>query len=227
MFDQLVESQPHRERSTAQVLTSIVVHTAIITASIQLTRAVAATVARTPPETEMILARAPAPTLPPPATSSAPAISQKPALMPVVAPVAIAIDVAPVDLGRRFNPERIGQPGDPGGVPTGIRNELPADPRFIAALADVDDAVEYLDGPAPRYPAALRQVGIEGWVQLRYIVGRDGIAETGSIVVERSSNASFELPAMDAIRLAHFKPARIRGRAVRQVVEQLVRFALH
>ena len=93
-------------------------------------------------------------------------------------------------------------------------------------MRDADEPAQYLDGPEPVYPAALRQVGVEGWVQLRYIVGIDGHAEPGSIRSLQSSSTAFELPAIEAVARAHFRPARRRGRVVRQLVEQIVRFSV-
>ena len=59
MFDQLVESRPVRSRSTAQMVVSIAAHTVVIALSIQLTRAVAATIVNQPIATEMRIFRAP------------------------------------------------------------------------------------------------------------------------------------------------------------------------
>ena len=67
---------------------------------------------------------------------------------------------------------------------------------------------------------------MEGWVQLRYIVGMDGHAEPGSIRSLQSSNTAFESPAIEAIAHANFRPARLKGRVVRQLVEQVVRFTV-
>jgi hypothetical protein len=42
--------------------------------------------------------------------------------------------------------------------------------------------------------------------------------------VLKSTNAQFEAPAREAIMKALYKPARIRGAAVRQLVQQRISF---
>jgi hypothetical protein len=44
--------------------------------------------------------------------------------------------------------------------------------------------------------------------------------------VLRSTNKAFEEPAREAIMKGVFKPARIRGKAVRQLVQQKISFNL-
>jgi len=223
MFEQLVESRPPRTRSTGQMLVSIAVHTVIIAVSIQLTRAVAR-----PAATEMLLTR-------PPihietrrdASPSSHAASPAPLLALPTAPLTVPAAIPPIDLGGRFDTSQFDLKGrQPAGPPGERSTDLTTDPHFVATLAQADDPAVDLEGPLPVYPSALRQVGIEGSVQLRYIVGVDGRAESGSVKVTRSTNTAFELPATEAIRLARFRPARIGGRVVRQVVEQVVRFTL-
>lgn len=225
MFDELVESRPHRERSTGQMIISIVTHTIIIGVSIRLTGAVAESVARPPVEMPMQLSRAPAPR----AASAAGAPSSvrvPPApVLPVVPPIDVTNGILPLPAGRQFDPRTLGAP-----VTTGWRADVgdstANDLRMVVTMRDADEPAQYLDGPEPAYPAALRQVGVEGWVQLRYIVGIDGHAEPGSVRSLQSSNAAFEAPAIEAVAHANFRPARLKGRIVRQLVEQIVRFTV-
>lgn len=90
----------------------------------------------------------------------------------------------------------------------------------------VDDPVAYLSGPKPEYPADLKARKVEGRVTLRFIVGREGKAETGSVQVVNSTNREFEAAAVAVISGSLFKPARIKGTPVRQIVEQSIRFTL-
>jgi protein TonB len=131
----------------------------------------------------------------------------------------------PVSVGRGFDPTTLDRPV-PIGWRAGADDSVASDPRTLVTLRDADEPAQYVDGPEPVYPAALRQVGVEGWVQLRYIVGIDGRAESGSIRSLQSNNSAFEAPAIEAIAHAHFRPARLRGRVVRQLVEQIVRFTV-
>jgi TonB family protein len=98
-------------------------------------------------------------------------------------------------------------------------------PGFFTS-EQVDDPVQYIGAPLPRYPDSLKAARIEGRVILRYIVGTDGRVEGGSVQVLSSTRKEFEEPAIEAIRQSTFRPAKLKGVAVRQMVEQVVRFTL-
>ncbi len=228
MFDQLMESRPMRTRSTTQMLLSVAAHTVVIAVSIQLTRAAAATIEKRPAATEMLLTRPPTPRPSiTPSTSRSAVSVPAPALALPAPPITIPTNIPPVVLDTKLYASQFLSKGARSiGVPDGTPDLITADTQFVASLAQAEDPAQYLSGPAPAYPPALRTLGIEGSVQLRYIVGVDGRAEPGSITVSRSTNRAFEEPAADAVRLAKFRPAKIRGRVVRQLVEQVVRFTL-
>jgi TonB family protein len=90
----------------------------------------------------------------------------------------------------------------------------------------VDDPVQYIGGPLPKYPDSLKAAKIEGRVTIRYIVGADGQVEVNSLQILNSSQKEFEAPAIEAIKGSRFKPAKIKDAPVRQMVEQVVRFTL-
>lgn len=225
MFTDLVESRPHRERSAAQMVASIVAHSLVIAVSIRLTGAVAESAVRPPIETAMQLTRSPdqsaARTVVVPTTANIAA----PPTLPTAPPVDVPAGIPPALPGRSFDPGQFNPAGSTGmSAPT--RDSTPTDPRALVTAQQADEPAEYLDGPPPLYPPALRQVGVQGFVQLRYIVGVDGRAEPGSVNTVQSSNAAFEAPAIEAIERARFRPARLGGRVVREVVEQIVRFTI-
>ncbi len=90
----------------------------------------------------------------------------------------------------------------------------------------VDEPVRRTGGPNPVYPQEMQTVGIDGSVRLRFVVGTNGRAEPASIQVVSSTNKAFEPAAIKTIRESTFKPAMMRGQAVRQLVEQNVSFKL-
>lgn len=103
------------------------------------------------------------------------------------------------------------------------------------ALRDIDttDAhkpgfvpVRYLNGPLPKYPSELKSAGPEGRVSLRFIVGCDGRAEPGSIVVKDATNQAFVAPSIAAIVGTRFSAATLDGEPIRQLVDQAVGFLL-
>ena len=90
--------------------------------------------------------------------------------------------------------------------------------------AEVDDPVNPINIPRPRYPPVMQQAGITGSVDVQYVVDTTGHAEPVSWKILRSTNKAFEEPAREAIMKGVFKPARIRGKAVRQLVQQKISF---
>lgn len=69
--------------------------------------------------------------------------------------------------------------------------------------------------PPVRYPSREAQRGIEGWVQVSYVVNPDG--SVGEILIEDSSGRkSFEKEALRAMRRWRFEPATMNGEPIEQ-----------
>ena len=84
-----------------------------------------------------------------------------------------------------------------------------------------------LDRPVfPRYPADLKKEGIQGTVQAQFVVDTTGHAEMSTFHVIRASDMRFIEPVRRAIAASTFHPAELRGRKVRQMVQQPFTFAL-
>lgn len=82
------------------------------------------------------------------------------------------------------------------------------------------------DNPVPSYPSLLVSAGVEGSVVMNFVVDTTGAVEKRSIVVLHSSHALFEKAVRDALVRMRFTPAEVRGRKVRQLVEQTFAFAI-
>jgi TonB family protein len=78
----------------------------------------------------------------------------------------------------------------------------------------------------PTYPADMRIAKREGEVLARFVVGTDGTVDPSTLQVVRSSDPAFTTAVRDAIPALRFQPARVGGRAVRQLIEQPFTFAL-
>jgi TonB family protein len=78
----------------------------------------------------------------------------------------------------------------------------------------------------PLYPQALRDAKIEGQVLVQFVVDTLGVPDARTFKVLRSDNAGFT----DAVRAAlpdmRFEPARVGGRAVKQLVQSPFMFSL-
>ena len=105
---------------------------------------------------------------------------------------------------------------------TGPVNDGPAAP---ADWLSVDEPPALLAGPPPPYPELLRAAGIEGRVVLQVVIDTLGRAEPAARVFE-SSNPGFDGAALAYVRGALFRPARVRGRAVRVLIRLPIAFTL-
>jgi protein TonB len=78
---------------------------------------------------------------------------------------------------------------------------------------------------SPQFPLAARQRGIEGWVDLQFIVNTDGSVGELTIVGAQPVGI-FEQAALDAVRNWHYQPVMRAGQAVSQRARVRLRFAM-
>jgi TonB family protein len=116
--------------------------------------------------------------------------------------------------------------------PTHERPDLPGLGTDLASkgggglwtATSVDDPVAVIEQPAITYPPALAHAGISGRVELEYVVDTLGRAEPGSIRALESTRLEFEAAARATVLASRYRPARLRGRLVRQLARQTLRF---
>lgn len=114
----------------------------------------------------------------------------------------------------------------------------PVNPLFTLPHASVEDStpvyfewqveepVKEIKAPVAIFPAAVRSAGVEGEVVMRFIVGTDGRVEPSSVHPSRETNELFRSAVAAALSDALYSPAKIRGKAVRQTVEQAFLFKI-
>ncbi len=108
----------------------------------------------------------------------------------------------------------------------------------------MDEPVRIAPGSvAPRYPAAEKAAGVEATVLVQFIVDPDGLVEPGSFRVIRGTRlmtpggkqvetkpaaeyGPFEIAIRDAMPALRFVPGKLKGVAVRQIVQQPYVFAI-
>ena len=78
----------------------------------------------------------------------------------------------------------------------------------------------------PAYPDALREAGIQGEVEMEYVINISGCAEHASIRSISSSHPEFVPPVAAVLRRFRFEPARRGGTRVPQVARQHFSFTL-
>lgn len=114
----------------------------------------------------------------------------------------------------------------PGGTATGplLDPWLGAGEPLPVAL--VQQPPLLLAAPPPTYPPQLRAAGVQGRVEVQVVVDTLGRTEGGSFRIVHSDNPGFEAAAIESLRGALFRPARVFGRAVRVLVQVPVVFVL-
>jgi len=78
----------------------------------------------------------------------------------------------------------------------------------------------------PKYPEALRNLGVEGKVTAQFVVDEQGHAEADSVRFVGSDNPMFEEAVRVSLRRMRFVPAEVGGRKVRQLVQMPFVFTL-
>lgn len=229
MFENLIESKPKRNKTGKQIALSAVLHVVLGYGAIIATANAAEQIKAINADTTMVFLKPPEPPPPPPPETPPPeaiVTANPPPLgfQTVMPPTEIPKDIPPVNLNERFNAADFSGKGVEGGLATGVVGGSGPVTGETFLQEQVDDPVQPLNIPKPRYPPVLQQAGVSGFVDAQYVVDTLGHAEANSWKVLRSSNAQFEAPAREAILKGVFKPARIKGAAVRQLVQQSIKF---
>ena len=229
MFENLIESKQKGTRTIGQTILSVLVHVGLIFGAVEATRGMAETIKNRPIDTTMVFLKPPPPPPPPPDQPPPDVIvSQNPppkGFQTVVAPTDIPKDIPPIDLNEKpFDPKDFTGKGVEGGVGTGVVGGTGPVTGEVFLEAQLDDPVQAISIPTPRYPPVLQSAGIAGAVDLQYVVDTTGHTEPGSFKVLKTTHPAFVEPAKEAILKGVFKPAKFKGQAVRQLVQQRISF---
>jgi len=231
VFENLIESKQKGTRTIGQTVLSVLVHGGVIFGAVRATQGVAESINNRPIDTTMVFLKPPPPPPPPPDQPPPDVIvSQNPppkGFQTVVAPTDIPKDIPPIDLNEKpFDPKDFTGKGVEGGIAAGIIGGTgPVEVSGEVFLeAQLDDPVQPISIPTPRYPPVLQSAGIAGRVELQYVVDTTGHAEPNSFKVLKTTHPAFVEPAKEAITKGVFKPAKFKGQPVRQLVQQAISF---
>jgi len=227
MLEVLVESSGQRPLGAGPRLVALSVHGVAVLAAGLVTRAAPPDTPRPQPLPIEIFAPVP-PALPARADADGrtdrgggiPSAPDMPVTIPTVIPAVPVMSAPETDrpdaraVARRelWGPEASASASAPGSV--------------VKLAGEVDEQVEVLSARRPSYPPALAAAGISGQVRLAFVVDTLGRCEPGSVRVVGSTHPGFERAAIDAVLGSAFRPARVRGMPVRQLVQQSVIFRL-
>jgi len=229
VFENLIESKQKGTRTIGQTILSVLVHGGLIFGAVKATQGVAESIANRPVDTTMVFLKPPPPPPPPPDQPPPDVIvaANPPpkGFQTVVAPTDIPKDIPPIDLNEKpFDPKDFTGKGVEGGIAAGIVGGTGPVSGEVFLEAQLDDPVQPISIPTPRYPPVLQSAGIAGAVDLQYVVDTTGHAEPASFKVLKTTHPAFVEPAKEAITKGVFKPAKFKGQAVRQLVQQRISF---
>jgi len=239
MLDVLVASGAHLDLRPRWLTTSVLTHAALISLAVAATQSALSHPKERTDSPILLYVPEPAPPPPPPEVKQevAPAvvIAEPPpkGFQTVAALSDIPKVIPPIDLTQRaLDPRDFTGRGVEGGIAAGIvggtgkvdgADDL--DRIYEATTSDsrFEQAVP-VSLPAPRYPKQLEVVGVEGRVDLEFVIDTTGRVAPASIRVLESSHTAFEAAAREAMTAAIFRPARLANRPVRQLTRQAIRF---
>ena len=88
----------------------------------------------------------------------------------------------------------------------------------VYSEATVDERAAIVSAPPLEYPPALRHAGLQGRVTVQAVIDTLGRAEPASLKVIARPNTAFDESARAYVLHAVFRPARVKGRAVRVLI---------
>jgi protein TonB len=153
------------------------------------------------------------------------------------APVTVPVEIPKIDLSKAVTNEAdFSGKGVAGGSAKGTeggsgdkdsKGTEGGDPNRTYFEFQVEEPVHPLGGSSPQYPESLRSSGEEGEVLAEFVVNENGRVEMSTFKVLNSSNPAFTASVRKALAGMRFRPAKIGGRSVSQVVQQPFQFKLN
>ena len=216
MFTTLIESTPHRNPNSGARLVSALFHSALIAGAIYATASGATSdvVASAATQAQKILWVKPSAASAP----ASPAPKPKPKARPVAAPKKVPTTTPAIDPNAQPTPEpdagtatNIAASGTPGAF-----NAFEVDVEVVAVAGTVH----------PQYPDVLRSSGTEGQVIAQFVVNEKGRADSKTFRVISATHRLFADAVNRALPQMRFTPAKIGGKPVSQLVQQLFVFKL-
>ncbi len=243
MFNKLIASGPQKRRSwtPGAMTTSIAIHALLLVGAVY--ASVAAPVEEraieeevTFLEVEEIEERQPEPPPPPPEAPPPVAVPPPPQGFQELIPPLDLPDVIPdVDLSHlAVDAADFSGVGIAGGIAAGVEDGTPqntaVDSTFVYEVAVLDsrpalsNASQVQRTLARLYPRMMLSAGIEGTVQVRFVVQSDGTVDPGSVEVTSTTNEQFSSATVRAIEDFRFVPGRYRGQNVHVLIEMPIQW---
>jgi periplasmic protein TonB len=232
MLDVLLESRAPRTRRVGSTIASALLHAGLIAGAVALTMPGPVDGKPAPVQSDTI--RFVRTSAPPRTTPTAPRPAESGSTAPARFPTIPAPDVVPttlprIDIGPALPPDQvvIGAPGVRTTAPLGAD-----DGSLLGAGSVMDerlvDRAPRLSGRIiePRYPAPLREAGIQGRVVVQFVVDTLGRAELDALQVVETPHPQFVESVRAALSRYRFTVGEAAGRKVRTRVQMPFEFAL-
>jgi protein TonB len=237
MFNQLIESKPHKQKMAGGTMFSLVFHGALIATAVVLTARAGIADDKTKAEKIQFVEMKkeppkPKPKEPPPPPPKDVVVKAPPpkGFQVLRAPVEIPIKIPDIDLSKKVTDEAdFSGKGVKGGVAKGVEGGVPQtiDANQTYYEFQVEKPVAQIPGTgAPRYPDALRSSGVEGEVQAQFVVNEEGKADVSTFKVLKATNDLFANAVRSALPNMRFYAAEVGGKKVKQLVQQSFQFKL-
>ena len=233
MLNVLLESRAPRPRRFGSTIASALFHAALIAGAVALTlpRPVDANGAPpTPPPVVWVDIPSTQPIVAPPPHDNVPRMPDSPTLPTIAAPSFVPSTLPPIDVGPVIPPDEIVIGGR--GVPTGSPIDAGVPSLLSGAGSVIDerlvDRAPRLVGHAlePRYPASLREAGVQGRVVVQFVVDTLGRAELDELQVIESAHPHFVESVRAALARYRFSVGEASGHKVRTRVQLPFDFTL-
>ena len=219
MFTNLLESRARAQRSFGGSFVSLVMHAGLIVVAIQAT--LHAGQGRDVRETKVEYAEVRKDEPAPPKIREIRLVPLPKGFQTLSAPLNIPDVLPEIDLSRRPTNELdwLGK-GAPGGRDSGVA-VTPPPANEVYSESQVEKPVMAVAGSAtPRYPDVLKAAGVEGEVDVSFVVDTTGRAEPATFRILSSTHELFAAAVRSALAGMRFIPAEAGGRKVKQHVQQ-------
>jgi TonB family protein len=230
MLDVLLESRAARPRRVGGTIASALLHAGLIAGAVALTvpEPVDGKPVVAPPDVRWV--DVPAVPASPRASRRPPTEPSAPSVLPTIAaPEIVPATLPPIDVGPAIPPDQvvIGAPGVRTASPLGAPDGSPLGAGAVMDERQVDRAPR-LAGRVivPRYPAGLREAGIEGRVVMRFVVDTLGRAELDELQIVEAPHPQFVESVRAALARYRFTVGEVAGRKVRTRVQMPFEFML-
>lgn len=231
MFNQLLESQPKKDKMAGGTIFSIVLHTVLIAGAVYATAAAGVKDEKAKAEKIQFVEMKKEPVVkkeePPPPKEVVVKPPPPKGFQVLRAPVRIDIKIPEIDLSKAItNESDFSGKGVKGGTGTGVVGGIATANQTYFEFQVEKPAEMLQDSPKPKYPSVLESSGIAGEVQAQFVVASSGKADMDSFKVLKSSNELFTQAVKNVLPRMRFSPAMIGGKPVNQLVQQSFQFAV-